>query len=402
MKTILHIGKAKTGSTSIQSALSESRAYLAGQGLLYPTNPILHDQISQKVIAGGIFEHNKLPVHISIWGDEATVQEHYRKFCKDLTAQIQNSKPDGLILSSESLGRTLSNKHKKRLGKFFKLIDADPVVSVYLRRPSQRYLSLCQQTLRRSHNIRRPRHSSYRGVLESYGELVGKDNVRPRIFDRAHLVNGDVVADFATHFLSEWQVDPAKLTPPDKMNETLSGEAMLLLQLYRETFHGSRDQVQTRDTLVLVKALRELDEKFNAQRPRLRDEIADMVDYLSDDLLWVRDNYGLSFDNLDYARLERGDLIAVPEKEWSVEDIIQIDKPLMTGLAEALKDTEWAQKEETRATWASQLPALLDGAPLLEVLAQVGQQDQYEMPSVVRRARKFARKLAKERAKAAE
>ena len=39
MRTILHIGQPKTGSTALQTCLKASKAELAAAGVLYPDNP---------------------------------------------------------------------------------------------------------------------------------------------------------------------------------------------------------------------------------------------------------------------------------------------------------------------------------------------------------------------------
>jgi len=352
MKTILHIGMAKTGSTALQSSLSQSRQTLIGKGLLFPENPPGCRYTNHKSLLPGIVEVSGLPRHLLRGRSDEVIKAEYHAFRAHLDVQLLERRPEALILSTESLFRPMVGQAGLRFRQILDDIEAEPHVVAYLRRPSAHYLSGVQQHLKASLNVREPRQGKYKESLQSYLEVFGQERLSLHLFERTKLVNGDIVADFATRHLAEWGIAPSDLSPPKRSNETLCAEAMDLLRLYRMGFHAERHNLRTRDTAGLLESLQDASAALGVGRPQLQEGIADLVDYSTTEMLWVRDQFGLTLDDYDYARIERGDLLEVPERDWRLADIVQIDRDLQASLAQHLAESAWADAGPARKAWA--------------------------------------------------
>ena len=213
-----------------------------------------------------------------------------------------------------------------------------------------------------------PRVQSPVRVLESYAAAFGAAALRPRVYDRAQLAQGDIVADFLAAHLPERAIDPAALTRPANANESVSAEAMDLMRRFRLAFHRRADDVATADSAQLLRTLRRADAAVGAQRPRLRPEIAEMIDYARADPLALRDAYGLVFPDLDYRRLERGGtgratwpLLRALWRPWRLEELVAIDPGVRRALLDRLARSRWAGADPDRARWVGEI--LRDPAP---------------------------------------
>lgn len=354
MKAIVHIGMQKTGSTALQGCLSQSAAYLAGCGVLYPKN---HHRLLLALIAP--FED--LPRRMKGRAlSRNNLGDRLQKFIRHVRRQIETQRPEGLILSTEGLFVPLPEDRHAPFRQFFDGVGAEPGFVAYLRRPSEHYLSSLQQRLKASAIVRPPRPKPIRKVLESYDACFGPDAVSARLFHRDHLENGDIVADFCKHCLAEFQIDPARLTPGDKTNETLSGESMDILQRYRTAFHAERNDVFTEDTKALRVALAAADRRHGAGRPKLRPGVAETVDYANRDCLWVRDRFGVVFPGLDYDRLAAkppAEMAAEPNptRAFALEEVVVIDRELRAQILGSVAQSLWAAEDAARKVWLTTL-----------------------------------------------
>ncbi len=138
MRTVLHIGMNKTGSTSLQNTLHKNRDPLLRAGILYPlagrghigTSAIFHYEMSR------ILGFANAPA------DPAKNAAESAALKAGLAAEISDTKPDTLILSSEyfCLRRDIS-----QLQGF--LDGHDLTIVVYLRRHDFWYASLYAQAV---------------------------------------------------------------------------------------------------------------------------------------------------------------------------------------------------------------------------------------------------------------
>ena len=279
MRTLLHIGMSKTGTTALQKTLLASEATLRARGVLYPRNPRDVDYASHKLLlAAGLFGFDQLPRHLTRGEQADSLARKSRRFLERMRAAVAETAPRCVILSTESLFRALPEPALSRLPDLVGDPDATTVVA-YLRRPSEHYASSLQQHLKASHAIRQPEPVKTRSILKRYAGVFGDAALAPRLFHRPALAEGDIVADFVAAHLAPYGVSRAELAPPEPLNITLSAESADLSRRFRLAFHADENDRLTRASRTLAAALRAADAVVGAQRPRLKPEVAEFVDY---------------------------------------------------------------------------------------------------------------------------
>lgn len=355
MKTILHIGMPKTGSTALQDSLHRSQDALRAQGVLYPENPGKVGFINHKYIVADLMDHDRLPRHLVRGQDAETIADKQRAFRKHLMRQVRDTRPRGLVISTESLFRTFNQAARDKLAALFADLRTEPEAVAYLRKPSAHFTSALQQHIKASSIVRPPKVPHYRSVIGGYEKLLGRGRVHLNLFDRAALHEGDIVADFAMKYLVPLGVQRATLLAPEATNETLSAESVDILRDFRATFHAERQDLFTADTNGLIQALAAIDARLKSPRPRLIEGLAELIDHSTSDPLWLRDTFGLVFPGYDYARAERGPLTVLPDHSWTLEALLQIDPALRAAIATELSASPWAEENPVRVAWARAL-----------------------------------------------
>lgn len=252
------------------------------------------------------------------------------------------------MLSCEHLFRELSDGSGVRLKSDLERFGASRVeVAVYLRRPSARYLSRLQQALKTGRGTMRFRAQRYRGAFRSFEAPFGKESLRPKVFDRTTLPGGDVITDFVNRFLAAEGVDRNRLTIPRRVNETMSAESMQIFAWFHRDFGAKADfatlQRRLRTSLPAPRPT-------SGRRPRLRQDVADMVDYSTDETLWLRNKRGLAFPGYGYARIERGDLSPKPGGTYALADLVAVGA---SGLDALLGEVKRRSSDRTLTAWVA-------------------------------------------------
>jgi len=355
MKALLHIGMGKTGTTALQQSLATSRAYLLGKDVLYPTAPRSFSPHNHQIIAACITPLDRMPREIlTRYENHRDLMKGYRRFIKGLRQQVADTAPKGLVISGEVLFRPIADTklHKlRKLRAIFNAFGSEPAVVAYVRRPSERFVSHLQQALKYSFNVRRPEPPKYRSVIEAYARVFGRDFMNVHCFARDQLIARDIVSDFVERHLAGFGVMRGELSAPTRTNETLSAESTDVSRRYRLAFHPQNDNRTANDSRQLVQALQAADAAVGAGRPRLKPEVAEILDYSSADPLWLRDQYGVAFSNFDYTRLEADRLVARAERTFSLGDLIEIDPRIRRCVLERLRDMPWARASADRLAW---------------------------------------------------
>lgn len=301
MRILLHVGMPKAGSTALQQALAGARDALLRRGVLYPRAP--HFQDSQNFLVAGLEERrHALPrmIRTAYEGRMDAVQPAFAKWMESIRAKVDASRPEVLVLSSEWLFGLRGTSKFDRLGALLAPLGAPIEVVAYVRRPSDQFLSAIQQTLKGSHVIRPPAAVRYRPPLEGFARIGGAMHVVR--YDRAGFPEGDIVRHFVSTFLPE--ATPVASGGATSANSTISAEGMAILAGYRRVNHRRSRGRFTADTDRLIEAIRDADAAIGGgSRPRLLPAVRDAVDGASDDVLWLRDTYGIVFDGLDYDRV---------------------------------------------------------------------------------------------------
>lgn len=311
----------KSGSTALQATLSTHRRTLEEHGILYPAGgqlPKNHNALTLVVPP-----ENGMPrvFKQAYQNDPARGRAEYRALLSGIASAARRRRFHTIILSSEMLFRQLTEEQAAQLrNDLLGLADRVDVIT-YLRHPAERYISTLQQALKASADITPPSARRYRPVIESYDRVGDTNNVA--LYQRDRLRNGDITTDFLHRMLPD-HAHLADQIESVSRNETISAEAMDILQRYRQQVHPGKDNVFTADSTTLFNALGRVDRNTEGfHRPRLRPEVRERVVRSAIDLPWLLERYGIRFDGVDYERkFGRG---PEPEKPRSVEEVCELD-----------------------------------------------------------------------------
>jgi len=318
MRLTLHIGTTKTGSTSLQAALAQSRGPLRKAGVYYDS--FTFNQNGLELLAR---DGNRLTREFRFL-DAATRAEVSREAGR-IVARLHKAAtgrryPDA-VLSSEYL--SLFNAVEVA-----RLVDrlATPGLEIravcYVRRPSQHWLSLAQQFLKASSTFPAPIDYRYsvRESLEAWHDDPRVARVIVRPFDFGQLTDGSIVSDFVAHTLPA----AAPLTDVEgRANERLSAEAAILQQRFRAATHPGLDNRFTPVGSRVLDAIEDASRHTPGTPLRAHQALLDLVDKQHVPLLrWLKATHGVDLvpaDELD--RLESTETDPRVGRETRVEAI---------------------------------------------------------------------------------
>ena len=323
----------KTGSTAIQFSLTKYRQEMIAAGVLYPINPdpfsnnVKHSIYVSMLRRGDLEQWTRFPdAENKIKSKFGNNFDFYNYWMEDLKRQISIAKPHTLIISEEVFFGVLSNKKSKiheNLKDFIKELNVsfdNLHLIAYLRSPPDYYLSSCQQNLKSKPEIRSIESANY---IPTFKRIIDNYKTQSRIypFDKKIFPEGDVVKHFIKLFSN------LELGATGKLNETISGHAMSILQDYRAIFHLEKNQKQSPSQVeFLINALKEGDSRLGLGRPILRENIKIAIwNSVDTDLMWLKQNFGIDFNS---PKIQTQSKIADSESELnprSVKDIIDFD-----------------------------------------------------------------------------
>lgn len=296
-KAILHIGTHKTGSSSIQHTLNKAT-----------DNGQLERFAFQRAISCRLNGNNLLPliyrplseapreVKNEYGGDSALYQKHQKAWhAKFLDFLGSNER---VVLSSEYLINFPPAALSKLGDDLLQAGFHDVTIVLYIREPASYYISSVQQILKASKIIKPPGkfHYNFRKIVEKWnGAFPNKLLIRP--FNRSELYNHCVVQDFLQIIGNLFDLsDLARKLDIIDVNQSLSAEAMLILQNYRETFYYDRDDVFYEDSSRLVRLLDQSQNSISQTPPALKKNIKNMIMKNHGDILqWLENTYGIRF-----------------------------------------------------------------------------------------------------------
>lgn len=323
MRILLHIGSPKTGTTALQACMTENHALLANQGVLYPrvsSHPITHHFLSFL-----LRERTGLPrLFRQLYRDHPDwLARDFARDWNEVKAQVQKYVPHTLVLSSESLYVATDVERGPAFRDLLRSLSPDISLVAYIRRPSEYYLSLIQQSLKSSSRFTAPGPINIRQRIEFF-ETLFEQPVVIIPYDRAHLHQSDITADFLHRFLPKVAL-PSNVVGVG-VNETLSAESMALMQAYRRVNHPDDDYEIFSGSVRFRMMLQKVEREAGLyRRPKLHAEIANFVDHSTIDLHWLRDTRGIIFPGIDYDRVgavEGGDICGYAQ----VAEICEVDE----------------------------------------------------------------------------
>lgn len=318
-RAIIHIGSGKTGSTAIQRALYGASRQGGLDGFDYPTVKGWHHRDLY------ILFKPKEALARNLKSRIRSGQINYEKYRKayEKTFSAEGVGGRDLLLSSEYLF-DLSAENVRALKE---LLDRSGVteylVVAFVRHPASYYLSYMQQHLKASHLIPDPRRFRYglKSVLLVWREVFG--NVAVRDFDVLCDEGGDAVEAFSG-VVEEAGWGNLELEAT-RVNSGLCGEAMALLQKYRQRFHSDAENIFKPDSDRLLKVISELGSQ--GTKPRLTDEVKALISNRhEDDIVYLQQQFGL-FAKHDAGSGPRSRI------DWEAEQPVKVER-LLHGLSE--------------------------------------------------------------------
>lgn len=333
-RLILHIGDAKTGTTTLQKCLFDSHETLLKHGFLYPKphTGIMHHGIIPYLL--GVEETPKWIRNQSQY-DAFKILEVSRKAWESILTQISNNPKCTVILSAEHLfGFAKSAHFQDALGKIRNLAD-EIVIVAYVRSPSGRYLSSKQENLKCG-KINSPPdgYPIYRTALEP---LLKQHNLRVEIqkFDRNFLIGNDIITDFASRYLTP-QAMKLLERPNSDLNTSLSPEAMAILETICNNNTPKRFAHIGAVNHRLKQYIDAVDRAIPGKKsPYYKPGIASIVHDQATDLKWLEDNFAIKFDRPE---IDVGTTRIDPKALVSVHDLCVVDEARMALLWTALAD----------------------------------------------------------------
>lgn len=280
-KLVLHIGMAKTGTSSIQASLGQGSPLLAEQGVYYPDWKPFNHSFDFTVLfledpSDSIYYQQLSPI-----GDEAWQAELQR--LNDQWRAFFSSPGEGVwIVSAENLGR-LSKQGLAALKTFVEPFFDEVRVVAYVRDPLQALKSLWEQNVKELSDPMSAqallrltkRRQNYR-FFQRWIEAFGRDHFVLRRFDPDSFAGGSLLVDFFQ--AAQVELEGELELPEREANQSLGDEGVALLlamnnryPLYRDGQHNTERGLSRRQHL-FYEAMRQagaaplsLDVKFNEE-----------------------------------------------------------------------------------------------------------------------------------------
>jgi len=198
-RVILHIGMHKTGTTSLQQTLGDSRDILLKHNIYYPSiKPFNHSANFPPIVM-------KNPLKFEIFRQRGIYEmDNARKECNRLmrlwTGEFKSFKHGNFIISGEELSKMEEGdvlNAKKLLEKYFD----DILIIIYIREPSSFIPSVISEFVKHggrkiiSENYTK-KFPFYKARIQQYINVFGQDKIIVRPFDKKHMKNNDLFDDF--------------------------------------------------------------------------------------------------------------------------------------------------------------------------------------------------------------
>ena len=246
MKALVHLGMPKTGTTAIQTWLSENQTQLRAQGVGYDRASAAlkpkrsaHAELSLCVAekADKLIENKSLRLLYDVHDREsqrAFVNDYENLFAK----KVASIKAEKVVLSSEYLGAGLKSPSRVlALTEWLKPYFEEVQYIIYFRRQEDLVLSGYSQRLKGGYSkdfddfFQSAAKLNFASIVRRWHNVVDPHDMDVRLFERDWMVGGDAIDDFA-HAIG---ADVQNTKRPAFSNESLGLAAQHLLRAINET-----------------------------------------------------------------------------------------------------------------------------------------------------------------------
>jgi len=242
---VIHMGAAKTGSSTLQEFFHLNRARLRAAGVLYPSSPGArnHSLLAECCIDP---ERGTAPVSA-----EHRNRDFREAFAEEIAREANGA--DYLLVSSELFHARLWNAGEiTRLKALLEPWCSSWRIVFYLRRQDRYATSLHSTYLRRGGesdailDVLNPHHFDYGSILAMWSSVFGADAMIPRVYEPGALVGGDIVVDF----LDAGGLPPALANGqrPANRNVALSANAQWFLREFNRRRPATLDASSDAET----------------------------------------------------------------------------------------------------------------------------------------------------------
>lgn len=263
---ILHIGVEKTGSTSIQSALSKNRQKLLSHGVLYPRTLGEKSHIKAYALASesGMDEVKSQSGFDSL----ASIESARLRLLEQLADEISSNDPKIVCISNEHCSsRLLLRSEIRRLATLVQSFCDNIKVVIYLRRQGDALRSAYSTYVKTGGTapfaLPGPeaieQRYDYEAIIARWAEVFGEGAMDVRLFDRDTLKDGDVVADF----VASLGIEPLEFILDKEMNKSLGSVGLEFLRAFNSHVSCTTDNALN----PLRGNIQELVEQFTSGAP---------------------------------------------------------------------------------------------------------------------------------------
>ncbi len=295
---ILHIGHQKTGTTALQFALKGNGKLLNRYGIHYPSS----GDHKHAFAAPHLLDNENAALNRRMNAEGAGIRAKSAKVWNRIKRDCHRSKASTFILSGEGFWGAPGRDEVAFMRNEFADIAETAEVVAYLRSPASHFLSRLNQRMRMSQTVPAVRNNYYRKPISAYWQN-GFERVSLQVFDRESLIGGDIVEDFCTRFLPDL-AEPLDRAAIRRSNDSISAEALAVINEYDIPNRKLSARATRSLRISITRAVRTADSEIAGfARPTLYPEVADTVVARSSDLIWLRDEHGVEFKDVDYSRV---------------------------------------------------------------------------------------------------
>lgn len=303
-KLILHIGHPKTGTTSLQNYLLKNSAELVKIGYLFPVRNA--PSANHVILPAGFVKKEAL------WKSHSQFYRYlpkfyegdFKRFWSALLKDIEEYSPHTVILSAEQLFKDYSALSHTSVGDFFRRYFSTVTVVAYVRSPVPDYFSRLAQRIRTGNPMPVPSFRPIRKVIEFYNNQF-PGHVEVHAFDRKQLRGGDILQDFISRYIPPAlpAVENAKVR---SFNSSLPWSLLHNLQQIRQLTQPDAQPPSLSTRARVYQAIKDYLRLYPSE-PKyeigLRPDVVEYISRSAIDHLWLREQFGVEFSDLDYAQI---------------------------------------------------------------------------------------------------
>lgn len=206
---------------------------------------------------------------------------------------------NNIIISAESFWKLSLEEIQILKNYLLSLGITDIGILLYIRKPSDFYLSHIQQILKGSSTLLCPLTFRYPFIntINSWSTIFPNQLV-VRPFDKSALHQACVVHDFLNEAYTFFGLPKDNFNQLNikNQNTSLSAESIIILQHYRHRYYPKNDHTMFIETNKLVNELSQLPPEIKQTRPMLTKQLSSHIDSMhTQDLQTLQANYDIDF-----------------------------------------------------------------------------------------------------------